>query len=93
MCRLYNEAALWEKLSRQGRDYIRQHYSPAAVREKLSHLLEETMAESDLVSSTVYDYEHEYRAIKEQLDIMERSHSWRVTAPLRELRRRLTKAS
>ncbi len=91
VCRLYSDAALWEKLSRQGPDYIKQHYSETAVREKLSKLLEETMTESDSTSE-VWDYEHEYRAVKEQLDIMERSHSWRVTAPLRALRRRLIKA-
>jgi glycosyltransferase involved in cell wall biosynthesis len=38
--RLYTDSALWEKLSRQGRDYIEQHYGESAVRDKLRELLE-----------------------------------------------------
>jgi len=37
--RLYTEMALWEKLSRQGKDYIEEHYGETAVREKLRNLL------------------------------------------------------
>jgi len=37
--RLYTDSTLWEKLSRQGRDYIEQHYGENAVRDKLRELL------------------------------------------------------
>ncbi|HIE01625.1 MAG TPA: glycosyltransferase [Thiotrichaceae bacterium] len=39
VCRLYTDSALWEKLSRQGQDYIEQHYGETAVYEKLRQLL------------------------------------------------------
>ncbi len=39
VCRLYRDSVLWEKLSRQGRDYIEQHYGEAAVRDQLRDLL------------------------------------------------------
>jgi glycosyltransferase involved in cell wall biosynthesis len=39
VCRLYTDSALWEKLSRQGRDYIEQHFGEMAVRDKLRDLL------------------------------------------------------
>jgi len=40
VCRLYNEETLWEKLSRQGRNYIEEHYGETAVRDKLRDLLD-----------------------------------------------------
>jgi len=40
VCRLYTENVLWEKLSRQGRDYIEKHYGEIAVRNKLHDLLD-----------------------------------------------------
>ncbi len=40
VCRLYTDSVLWEKLSRQGREYIEQHFGETAVREKLQNLLE-----------------------------------------------------
>jgi len=39
VCRLYSDSVLWEKLSRQGREYIEQHFGETAVREKLRALL------------------------------------------------------
>ena len=39
VCRLYTDSSLWEKLARQGREYIEQHYGEAAVREKLQQML------------------------------------------------------
>jgi len=39
VCRLYTDAVLWEKLSRQGREYIEQHFGETAVRETLRELL------------------------------------------------------
>ena len=39
VCRLYTDSVLWEKLSRQGREYIEQHFGETAVREKLQNLL------------------------------------------------------
>jgi glycosyltransferase involved in cell wall biosynthesis len=39
VCRLYTDSVLWEKLSRQGREYIDQHFGETAVREKLRALL------------------------------------------------------
>lgn len=39
VCRLYTDSVLWEKLSRQGRGYIEQHFGETAVRDKLRDLL------------------------------------------------------
>jgi glycosyltransferase involved in cell wall biosynthesis len=39
VCRLYTDSSLWEKLARQGREYIEQHYGETAVREKLQQML------------------------------------------------------
>ena len=39
VCRLYTDSVLWEKLSRQGREYIEQHFGETAVRDKLRALL------------------------------------------------------
>ncbi|BAP55437.1 glycosyltransferase [Thioploca ingrica] len=39
VCRLYTDSHLWEKLARQGREYIEQHYGESAVREKLRCML------------------------------------------------------
>jgi len=39
VCRLYTDRELWEKLSRQGRDYIQQHFGEDAVQAKLQKLL------------------------------------------------------
>jgi SAM-dependent methyltransferase len=37
--------------------------------------------------SSVWSYEREYHALQQKLATIERSHSWRLTAPLRALRR------
>jgi GT2 family glycosyltransferase/glycosyltransferase involved in cell wall biosynthesis len=39
VCQLYTDATLWEKLARQGKEYIEQQYGETAVREQLQHLL------------------------------------------------------
>jgi len=38
VCELYHDAALWDKLAQQGREYIDQRYGAAAVREQLAEL-------------------------------------------------------
>lgn len=38
VCELYHNAALWDKLSQQGREYIEQRYGASAVREQLAEL-------------------------------------------------------
>lgn len=40
--------------------------------------------------SPVWSYEREYHRLKQQLDIIEHSNSWRLTAPLRAFRRWFT---
>jgi glycosyltransferase involved in cell wall biosynthesis len=52
-------------------------------------IIENSLRKSHL-TKPVQDREHEYRMLKEQLEIMEHSNSWRLTAPLRNLRRWLT---
>ncbi len=39
VCNLYTDSVLWEKLSRQGRDYIEERYGETAVRNQLKELL------------------------------------------------------
>ncbi len=39
VCRLYREKELWEKLSKQGREYIEGQFGEGAVRERLRELL------------------------------------------------------
>jgi glycosyltransferase involved in cell wall biosynthesis len=41
VCRLYTNSELWEKLSRQGRDYIEERYGETAVRNQLKELLDD----------------------------------------------------
>lgn len=41
--------------------------------------------------SSMWDCEQEYKRLKCQLDVIEHSNSWRMTAPLRALRRWLTR--
>lgn len=40
VCNLYTDSVLWEKLSRQGRDYIEERYGETAVRNQLKELLD-----------------------------------------------------
>ena len=39
VCNLYTDSVLWEKLSRQGRDYIEERYGETAVRNQIKALL------------------------------------------------------
>jgi len=39
VCQLYTDEALWEKLARQGREYIEHRYGETAIREQLKMLL------------------------------------------------------
>jgi glycosyltransferase involved in cell wall biosynthesis len=58
-----------------------------------ANLAPDMVIENGLRKSKVLDYEHEYNMLKNQLNIMEKSHSWRVTKPLRAMRRFLSKAT
>ncbi len=75
---------------------LAKRYCWATVTEPLQTLCNNISLSPDMSieggvrKSLVWDCESEYDALKEQLDIMEHSNSWRVTTPMRNMRRWLT---
>ncbi len=49
-------------------------------------LAPDMIVENDLRKSLAWDCEHEYNILKNKLEIMENSNSWRITEPLRAIR-------
>lgn len=47
--------------------------------------------ENNSRKSLIWDCEREYNVLKHQLDTIERSHSWQITAPMRAFRRWLSR--
>jgi O-antigen biosynthesis protein len=49
--RLWRDAALWEELSRRGRQYVEERFSPAAVRSRVSRLRQLALTASPVVAT------------------------------------------
>lgn len=77
----------------EGVKTMAQHYRWSEVIQPLQNLCTQATRSPDLGIRKFpeWDCEQEYKALKCQLEIIEHSNSWRMTAPLREVRRWLTK--
>jgi len=69
---------------------LAENYRWSTVVQPLQRACAQATRAPDLVGERKpppWDCEQAYQALKSQLEIMERSNSWRITAPLRDLRR------